>query len=110
MIAQLVFASRSVMITGMSILLRSLLVDIRLNTTLKSLACVVLVLVCTLCFRVAGQTCNSTTDSAGDTIGDTLAKVTELTLCLLTLALSILLLSLALQSFSTNKAAKSFLC
>lgn len=58
---------------------------------------------------VARQPSHGTADCATDTIAHALAQVTELTLCLLTLAGGILLLALLLQTLGADEAANSLL-
>lgn len=87
----------------------SLLVEVGLNTTLLSLALVVLGLIFCLVSTVASDASNSTTDSARDAVGNTRAQVVELALGLLLLALLVLLSTLLLQRLVAEHVTKGLL-
>ena len=90
-------------------LLLSLLVQIRLDTTLHRLALVVLSLPLGLLCSITRKTSNGTANRTANTVGDTLAQVTELALSLLALALLVLLDALLLQALGADETANEFL-
>ena len=84
-----------------------LLSDLALNTSLQSLALVVLKLPALLLGLIASKTSESAANGAADTVADTLAQVADLTLGLLGLSVGILLLASlahALESQSTTES------
>ncbi|KAH0358278.1 hypothetical protein KCU83_g402, partial [Aureobasidium melanogenum] len=86
-----------------------LLVKVGLNTTLLSLALIVLGLVLGLVGLIASNASNSTTDGARNTVGDTRTQVVELALGLLLLALLVLLSTLLFQGLVAHEVAESLL-
>jgi hypothetical protein len=91
-------------------LLRSLLLQIRLNTPLPRLSIIMLPLRLSLLRIIASQTRDRTTDSASDTVWKALAQVIQLSSSLLFLALLVLTSAVLLEARGANKTADSFLC
>lgn len=86
-----------------------LLVEVGLNTTLLSLALVVLGLVLGLVSLVASDAGDGTTDGTRDAVGNTGAEIVELSLGLLLLALGVLLNTLLLQRLVADEVAEGLL-
>lgn len=86
-----------------------LLVEVGFNTTLLSLALVVLGLVLGLVSLVASDAGDGTTDGTRDAVGNTGAEIVELSLGLLLLALGVLLNTLLLQRLVADEVAKGLL-
>lgn len=74
-----------------------LLLDVVLSTTLLGLANVMLLLSLELGITITSNTSDRSAHGTADSVGDTRAKVVELTLSLLALALGVLLSALALE-------------
>tara|TARA_R110002003_G_scaffold235_4_gene16982 strand:- start:18848 stop:19459 length:612 start_codon:yes stop_codon:yes gene_type:complete len=92
------------------LLLRRLFLQISLNTTLPRLALVVLLLRFRLLRLVTRQTSDSTTNRSSNTILNALAKVANLSLSFLGLALLVLLDAFLLQALSAHEATEGFFC
>lgn len=84
-----------------------LLGDLALNTSLQSLALVVLKLPALLLGLVACKTCECASDSAADSVADALAQVVDLTLSLLALSFSVLLLASLTHTLETQSTTES---
>jgi len=89
--------------------LLGLLGDLALNTSLQSLALVVLKLPALLLGLVASETSESAADSAAHTVADALAQVADLTLSLLSLAFGVLLLASLAHTLESQRSTESLL-
>lgn len=89
--------------------LLGLLGDLALNTSLQSLALVVLKLPALLLGLVASKTSESAADSTADTVADALAQVADLTLSLLALAFGVLLLASLAHTLKSQRAPEGLL-
>jgi len=92
-----------------SLLSLGLLGDLALNTSLQSLALVVLKLSALLLGLIASQTSESAANSAADTVADALAQVADLTLSFLGLSLGVLLLASLAHTLESPRATESLL-
>lgn len=92
-----------------SLLSLGLLGDLALNTSLQSLALVVLKLSALLLGLIASQTSESAANSAADTVADALAQVADLTLSFLGLSLGVLLLASLAHTLKPQCATESLL-
>jgi hypothetical protein len=106
-------ASRvSILLSGRGrsdLILPRLLLQVGLYASLPRLAVVMLPLRLALLRGVARQTCDGTTDGSADTIVQTFAKILDLALGLLSLALLVLSHTLLAQALRADKPTDSFL-
>lgn len=89
--------------------LLSFLGDLALNTSLQSLALIMLKLPALLLRLIASKTSESASNSTANAIADALAQVADLTLSLLAFAFSVLLLASLAHTLESKGATESLL-
>jgi len=87
---------------------RSLLVQIELHATLSALALVMHVRISLLLCPISRERCRSSADRTLHSVTDALSQVGQLSLCLLSLALSVLLSPLLLDALIPDEVAQRF--
>ena len=92
-----------------SLLSLGLLGDLALDTSLQSLALVVLKLPALLLGLISSETSEGAANGATDTVTDTLAQVADLTLGLLGLSIGVLLLASLSHTLESQRATESLL-